>query len=63
MMRNGDNNPPYDKYWRNLMTMYEKYCALGLDGRWIGLPRPDGTEIETQCMEFAPITFSFVKPE
>ena len=45
------------------MTMYEKYCALGLDGRWIGLPRPDGTETETQCIEFAPITFSFVKPE
>ena len=52
------------------MTMYEKYRALGLDGRWIGLeqsalglPRPDGTEAETQYMEFAPVTFTFIKPE
>ncbi len=23
------------------MTMYEKFCQLGIDGRWIGLEKSD----------------------
>ena len=29
----------------------------------LGLPRSDGTEAEAQLMEFAPVTFTFVKRE
>ena len=30
------------------MTIYEKYCQLGIDGRWIGLEKSD-LEIEYFC--------------
>lgn len=61
---------PMDEPYEHVKSVREQFdncrCEINYSNEYydtLGLERPDGTESDMKLMEFAPVTFAFVKKD